>query len=98
MKHEAERKAFVNNPGNWQFIDQIGNVLRLVRLQYKDAEWFKVETNEQVTLFNYETDKQYQTVEWVQLYMFKYSKDKECFIDRVSTTQIVNEIKALDHA
>lgn len=95
MKNDKERREFIDNPNNWELVGMLNNIIRLMKLTYKDHEWFAVDIWQEDTTFDYKLKKHVPEKQWRRMNRYKITEN-HAFSYGMSVTDIMNEIKAID--
>lgn len=70
MKNAAERRAYIENPDNWEPVEYTRH-MRLSCIEYKGEKRYKLETFEVCNFFNYKTREPEEREEWVLRVYYK---------------------------
>ena len=96
MKNDKERKAFVDNPDNWEVTNTLSDKVRIVRLSYQGKEWYRIQILKNDNYYDYDSRELKKRIDWVTLETCPFSSELGVFGDHWSNTNIVDAIKTLD--
>lgn len=95
LRNDNERRAYIENPANWEQVGMLNNLIRLMKLTYKEHEWFAIDIWQSGTTFDSQKWKTVPSKEWRRLNRYKITEDHALSYG-MSVSQIADEIKTID--
>lgn len=95
LSNDKKRREFIEDPANWEQVGMLNNLIRLMKLTYKEHEWFAIDIWQSGTTFDFQKRKTVPSREWRRLNRYKITEDHALSYG-MSVSQIADEIKAID--
>ena len=57
LSNDKKRREFIENPANWEQVGMLNNLIRLMKLTYKEHEWFAIDIWQSGTTFDFQKRK-----------------------------------------
>ena len=95
LSNDKKRREFIENPANWEQVGMLNNLIRLMKLTYKEHEWFAIDIWRSGTTFDFQKREHVPSKEWRRLNRYKITEDHALSYG-MSVSQIADEIKTID--
>ena len=96
MKSDRERRAFVEDPKNWEPVGET-NGIRLTVLTYKERHWYRIEIW-QIKVEGYDFEKHDHKLgrAWIPVHIYKMDETLHAYTYSMTGGDVVKEIKTID--
>ena len=96
LSNEKKRRAYIEDPKNWEPLPSADNFVRVSKMLYKEHMWLHIELWQTYNHWDPDLHRLTEATGWTDRGYYKINEHTHALSEVLSTTNIVDELKEID--